>query len=57
MRKIIIFGASGDTGKYFVQYFVENYKEKGYQIVAVGTRDTNWFEQYKIEYYLSLIHI
>lgn len=51
MRKIIIFGASGDTGKYFVQYFVENYKEKEYQIVAVGTRDTNWFEQYKIEYY------
>ena len=40
MKKIIVFGASGDTGKYFIEYFKENYKDSQYQIVAVGTRDT-----------------
>lgn len=26
MKKIIVFGASGDTGTYFVKYFLENVK-------------------------------
>lgn len=28
MKKIVVFGASGDTGQYFIKYFLEHYKEK-----------------------------
>ena len=38
MKKIIVFGASGDTGQYFVKYFLEHYIGEEYQIVATGTR-------------------
>ena len=48
MKKIIVFGASGDTGKYFVDYFISNNKE--YKIIAVGTRKTEWFEKYGVDY-------
>lgn len=51
MKKIIVFGASGDTGKYFIEYFKENYKDLQYEIVAVGTRDTKWFEKLDITYF------
>ena len=42
--KIIVFGASGDTGTYFIKYLKEN------EVIAVGTRKTTKFELYKIEY-------
>ena len=51
MKKIIVFGASGDTGRYFIEYFLNNYKGNEYQIIATGTRETNYFEQFKIPYY------
>ena len=35
MKKIIVFGASGDTGKYFVDYLLNNFKDK-YEIIASG---------------------
>ena len=45
MKKIVVFGASGDTGQYFVRYFLENYKGNEYQIVATGTRETDCFKK------------
>lgn len=51
MKKIIIFGASGDTGKYFTKYFVSRDVDNEYQIIATGTRDTHYFEQFGISYY------
>ena len=51
MKKIVVFGASGDTGKYFVQYFREHYAGSDYQIVATGSRATNDFEQMGVLYY------
>lgn len=50
MKKIIVFGASGDTGKYFVKYFLENYSGNEYEIVAVGTRDTDFFSSIGTDY-------
>lgn len=35
---IIVLGASGDTGKYFVNYFLEECKNDSYKIIATGTR-------------------
>lgn len=50
-KKIVVFGASGDTGRYFVEYFENNYSANEYEIVAVGTRLTNYFTLKKIKYY------
>lgn len=51
MKKILVFGASGDTGKYFVNYFKENYTGDEYSVVAVGTRQTDYFEKINVPYY------
>lgn len=52
MKKIIVvFGASGDTGKYVVGYLKENCDSEIYDIVAVGTRDTTYFDDLHISYY------
>lgn len=32
MKKIIVFGASGETGQYFVKYFWGHYESDEYQI-------------------------
>ena len=51
LKKIIIFGASGDTGKYLVDYFIANNSLKEYEVIAVGTKKTDYFENYGIDYY------
>lgn len=37
MKKILVIGASGDTGRYFIQYLLEN-KTADFDIVAAGRR-------------------
>lgn len=51
MKKIIVFGASGDTGQYFIKYFLDHYKGNEYQIVATGMRTTDYFSQLGVPYY------
>ena len=51
MKKIVVFGASGDTGQYFVKYFLEHYVGDEYQVIATGTRETHYFEQFEVPYY------
>ncbi len=51
MKKIVVFGASGDTGRYFVEYFVNSYKGNDYEIIACGTRETDVFEKMNVLYY------
>lgn len=51
MKKIIVFGASGDTGRHFVEYFIENYGTKDYEIIACGTRKNNEFDKMGVKYY------
>lgn len=50
-KKIVIFGASGDTGRYLVEYFLKIGYPSAYEIVAVGTRETNWFKDRGVRYY------
>ena len=50
MKKILVFGASGDTGRYFVNYFLENYVDSEYEVIALGTRDTDYFKEIGAEY-------
>ena len=51
MKKIVVFGASGDTGRYFIEYFSNNYEKKEYEIIAIGTRKTQYFEKMGVKYY------
>lgn len=48
MKKIIVFGAGGDTGRYFVHYFLEHYTGTDYELVAVVHRETPYFEKMNI---------
>lgn len=50
MKNIIVFGASGDTGRYFCEYFVHNYHENDYKLIAVGRRKSDYFKRYNIQY-------
>ena len=51
MKKILVLGASGDTGRYFVEYFKENYTGNEFEILASGTRKTDYFDSIGITYY------
>lgn len=51
MKKVVVFGASGNTGTYFVKYFLENNSDKDYEVVAVGTRETQKFDELGVTYY------
>ena len=51
MKNIVVFGASGDTGRYFIEYFLENYNGNEYQIIATGTRKTDCFDGFGVPYY------
>lgn len=50
MKKIIIIGATGETGMYITDYFCSIAKGE-YEIVAVGLRKTDFFDRYGIRYY------
>ncbi len=50
-KKIIIFGATGNTGAYLVDYLYNSNLCEEYDIVAVGRRKSNFFDRYKIEYF------
>lgn len=49
-KKIIVFGASGDTGSYFVQYFREHYTGEEYEIIATGRRQLDKFKELGVQY-------
>ena len=51
MKKILVFGATGDTGRYFIDYFLENYSGNDYEIIASGTRHTDCFDKKGVKYY------
>lgn len=50
MKKVIIIGATGEIGMYITDYFCDKAKEE-YEVVAVGRRQTDFFEAYGISYY------
>lgn len=51
MKNIIVFGASGNTGRYFVKYFLDHYCGTDYQVIATGTRETSFFDSLEVPYY------
>lgn len=50
MRKIVIFGATGNIGAYFTDYCKNAPMLKNFEIIAVGRRDTDFFDKNGITY-------
>ena len=51
MKKIIIFGATGNVGSYVLKYANEFFDKKEYEVIASGRRETTFFERMGIKYY------
>lgn len=50
-KKIVLFGATGNIGKYFVDYLNSHLNLDEYEIIASGRRNTDWFEKNHVKYY------
>lgn len=51
MKKIIIFGATGNVGSYVTKYASEFLNENEYEVIATGRRDTDVFSQFGVTYH------
>ena len=49
-KQVVVFGASGNIGKYFIKYLSENLDLAEYEICATGTKETNFFNAYPVKY-------
>ena len=49
MKKIIVFGATGNIGAYFIDYCKTRLQDE-YEIIAVGRKYTDYFEKNEIKY-------
>ena len=45
MKKIVLFGATGNTGMYFADYCQQYLDKNEYELIAVGRKSTKWFEE------------
>ena len=50
MKKIIIFGATGNVGSYVTKYASEFFVDKEYDVVATGRRNTDVFDQFGVQF-------
>lgn len=50
MKKIVIFGATGNVGSYTVKYASEFFKGTEYEVVASGRRETDVFDAFGVTY-------
>lgn len=51
MKKVLIFGATGHTGAYLLDYCLNNIDTTEYQIIAVGRKKTDYFYNRGVDYY------
>ena len=49
-NKIIIFGATGNVGSYVLKYALDYFKDKEFEIIASGRRETDFFEKRGVKY-------
>ena len=49
MKKIVVFGATGNIGAHFVDYCKQHLPE-GYEVIAAGRKKTDFFEKQGIRY-------
>lgn len=51
MKKIIVFGATGNVGSYVFKYAREFFDTNEFEVIASGRRDTDFFSKRNIPYY------
>ena len=51
MKKIVLFGATGNTGMYFADYCLKNLDKSKYELICVGRKATHWFKNNGITYH------
>lgn len=51
MKKIVLFGATGNIGIYFTDYCRQHLNPNEYEVIAVGRKRTDLFEQLGVRYY------
>ena len=49
-KKIIIFGVSGNTGSYLMDFALQYFDKNEYEIIGSGKRETDFFEKRGIKY-------
>ena len=50
MKKIIVFGATGNIGAYLVDYLNSKLNSIEYKVIAVGRKKTSFFEKIGVQY-------
>ena len=50
MKQIVVFGATGNIGAYFVDYCKSHLDPEEYKVIAVGRKNTDFFKSHDIEY-------
>ncbi|HAT4284829.1 TPA: NAD(P)-dependent oxidoreductase [Clostridium perfringens] len=50
-KKIVIFGATGNTGAYLTEYCLDNLDLNEFEVIAVGRKKTHFFEKIGAKYY------
>ena len=51
MKKIVVFGATGNIGVYFIDYCLTHLDLNEYQVIAVGRKNTDLFKKMGVDYY------
>lgn len=51
MKKIVIFGATGNIGAYLTDYCNAHIDHTSYEVIAVGRKKTDFFKKAEIKYY------
>ncbi len=46
MKKVVVFGATGNVGVYFADYCKKRLLEKDMEVIAVGRKKTNLFHAF-----------
>ena len=49
MKNIIVFGATGNIGLYFIDYCLEHLDFKEFKLIAVGRKKTDYFAKHNVE--------
>ena len=50
MKKILVFGATGNIGAYLVDYLNTNLSASDYEVIAIGRKKTTFFERIGVQY-------
>lgn len=51
MKRVIIFGATGNVGSHVLKYASEYFDKKEYEVIASGRRETDFFDRMGIRYF------